>query len=263
MFYSDLDSTLIFSKRYLPEEQPYTCIDKKEINGKILEISYILDKSLVILNKLIECNLFIPVTTRNLTQYNRIQFINQNNIEWAIISAGEMILHNGVEFKPYTQLVERKIGNNIEKAEQFLNNEYICKKMSKYTFLLNANDNKDFDLDKLNKSLEEFDFITIPTKEKPEISEMLVQPKEIDKAFAVNYLKKLLKDNNDIVSGDAPPDLHMLKEAKIAIINKGMKNILHILEGRNNVKICNSSSFEGGYQILLLAQELLKESKYD
>ena len=81
ILFSDLDRTIIHSSKFL----------KESINPEIVEfnkdkkpISYMEKEALLLLNELSNNLLFIPVTTRSLEQYKRIEFKNYTFIFYYI-----------------------------------------------------------------------------------------------------------------------------------------------------------------------------------
>ena len=108
IYATDLDRTLIFSKRFLDEynnnETEYSLVETFE--GK--EISYISNK---VKNKLHELNnnsnVIVPVTSRSIDEYNRIKL--PITPEYTILSCGGTILKNGEPIKEYEDYLSRNI----------------------------------------------------------------------------------------------------------------------------------------------------------
>ncbi|MFZ3589686.1 HAD family hydrolase [Bacillus sp. DJP31] len=108
-FASDLDRTLIYSKTMLdlyPSNSPYEVVET--LDGK--EISYISLKTKVALNKLNNEMYFIPVTTRTISQYKRIQLF-QNEIipEYAVTSNGAHILKDGLVVQEWSSFIQEEL----------------------------------------------------------------------------------------------------------------------------------------------------------
>ena len=85
-FISDLDKTLIYTK--YPNE---ICVEYKD--GK--PISYMTEKGLSLMKKILTKSIFIPCTMRNLEQTMRINFIKEYNPKFIICQNGANIYING------------------------------------------------------------------------------------------------------------------------------------------------------------------------
>jgi hydroxymethylpyrimidine pyrophosphatase-like HAD family hydrolase len=110
-FASDLDRTLIFSGRIL---EAYGSDGNEELiellDGK--PISYISSKTKSILKQINEDMLFIPVTTRTIEQYKRIQLFQDEIVpEYAITNNGGTILKRGIVLKEWSFHVKELLEN--------------------------------------------------------------------------------------------------------------------------------------------------------
>ena len=99
--FSDLDRSIIYSKRFLGK-------DKSELEIEIYKnenISYISKKTVKLIKQLQKNIEFIPTTTRNIEQFKRIEFSKYDiDFKYAITSNGGNILVNGQidsEYKDY------------------------------------------------------------------------------------------------------------------------------------------------------------------
>lgn len=91
IFATDLDNTMIFSHRTITgKEDMFDCVEHYQ--GR--EITYMTPSAIQKLKFLMNSILVIPVTTRSLTQFNRVHLFQ--NTKYAIIDNGGMILHNGI-----------------------------------------------------------------------------------------------------------------------------------------------------------------------
>jgi hydroxymethylpyrimidine pyrophosphatase-like HAD family hydrolase len=106
-FASDLDRTLIFSRRML---DTYGTEGDEELI-ELLEgkpVSYISPKTKSILKQINEDMLFIPVTTRTIEQYKRIQLFQDEIVpEYTITSNGGTILRRGAVLEEWTIYTQR------------------------------------------------------------------------------------------------------------------------------------------------------------
>lgn len=260
MFYSDLDSTLIFSRRYLPAEIPISCSDYKD--G--IPICYIANNTNEILQDLLKRNQFVPVTSRNLRQYLRISCFSPEEVEWAVISSGETVLHYGKEYLPYSKLIHVPF-DVLTVIEERLNKfNFVFRKMSKYTYLVEEKQNEHIleRVEELNSIVNDLEFQALKTKLDSQNPQILISPISFSKGYAVDFIKKQCEDKQVIVSGDSAPDLSMLEIADFGIVNEGMYDIFEIVKNKSNIIIIPNKNFEGSYEIVKKAKEFLeKENK--
>jgi len=123
---SDLDRTIIFSKKFLNEEiykehQP-VCIEyyKNE------PISFVTQKTYNYLTKVLENKdkdkIFVPTTTRSLEQFRRIRILNK--FPYAIVANGGIILKDNKPLKEWNLIVEQiKEKLDYDLAEKILNSK--------------------------------------------------------------------------------------------------------------------------------------------
>lgn len=94
LFASDLDRTLIYSKKFLPKDEEQIILPVETKKDEI--ISYMTKTAIQLLKKLKENVLFVPVTTRTIEQYKRIFFITDEiQPKYAIVSNGGNLLIDG------------------------------------------------------------------------------------------------------------------------------------------------------------------------
>ncbi|MDQ0272016.1 HAD family hydrolase [Cytobacillus purgationiresistens] len=119
LFASDLDRTLIYSKRALAEFQEEGRLDILPVefqNGE--EMAYITKSSLETLHNIAKEVLFVPVTTRTPEQYNRIDL--QLPITYAITSNGANICYKGKILNEWHQLVLRRLSDECLDIEALM-----------------------------------------------------------------------------------------------------------------------------------------------
>jgi len=112
LFTSDLDRTLIYSSRMIeayPVLGRIRIVEKKE--GKT--ISYMSEEAIQLLQSFHQEHLFVPVTTRALHQYKRIQFFQEElQPKYAITSNGGTILINGKVDEDWRKLLHDRISHS-------------------------------------------------------------------------------------------------------------------------------------------------------
>ena len=108
MFTSDLDRTLIYSKRMMHQFPPATPeIIAERVDGEVM--SMMTEATTKLLNQVNEKTLFVPVTTRSLHQYERIHLIRDLHPTFAITSNGGTIVEKGRPSKQWANLLRQRI----------------------------------------------------------------------------------------------------------------------------------------------------------
>lgn len=122
MFASDLDRTLIYSKRALSEMS--TPLNKEMVpvekrNGE--NISYMKETALNLLKELASEVLFVPVTTRTYEQYKRIFiFAEEIPVTYSVTSNGANIHYKGELLSEWTETVQRKLAEECSQKEDLM-----------------------------------------------------------------------------------------------------------------------------------------------
>lgn len=218
LYASDLDRTLIFSNKFIkenPTDAPYTPVEYKgdivisnmadEVHSKLIEIK---DNKNVI---------FVPVTTRSIDEYRRINlgFIP----EYAIMSNGGTILHNGVVMEEWDKYIKSKVDymeainiiNDIEEEMQSVN--YKVKMIDNCYLFFKTEHPELFDTEALYLmgKYPNWEFTR-------QVGKCYAIPKHFSKQIALRWLYNKLDKPYIIASGDSELDLPMLTLANRAII---------------------------------------------
>lgn len=101
IFATDLDNTMIFSHRKVAglEDKLY-CVEY--YNGK--PITYMTHSAIEMLTSLMSKIFVIPVTTRSIEQFERIELFSAT--EYAIVDNGGTILHNGLVYPEWNNYIQ-------------------------------------------------------------------------------------------------------------------------------------------------------------
>lgn len=221
IFATDLDNTLIYSKKKIVKER--CCVEWKE--GR--ELSYMTKESYKRLQEINENQdiHIIPVTTRSLEQYRRIRLLKKEP-KLAIVANGGILLVDGKIDENWRQETLKMISDSKEELE-------------KAWSYLEKDENRNFEL----KNIDDMFYFTKskkPTDTIAELEKMLnlslvsvienynkiyVMPRILDKGLAVkrlrNYLKEYYFKKNQmftmIAAGDSGFDIPMLQEADYAV----------------------------------------------
>lgn len=251
-FITDLDRTIIHSKN-----KGYKCVETMEDR----EITYMTNKAHNDLHKLLSLNnfKFIPCTMRNISQTLRVDFIKEYNPEIIICSNGAQIYINGQLDKVWDERMKGicsidELKQNIhylnKVSEQFnkeikvleirnIENFYITIKCS-----TNEDANRFYEkvYNKFNNNL---NIIKIGVK-------IFVISKNIDKAFAVDYIVERFGIKKLITSGDSEVDREFTKRG-ISILPK------HSVFRHENSIITNKSKINSTEDILQIINNIIEK----
>jgi len=213
MYASDLDNTLIFSK-----DSANTSICDTYKNGAHSYISNRVKEELIKLDTDTRVQ-FIPVTSRSLEEYNRV---NLGIVpDYAIVANGGMILYQGSPILEWEEYVKRfnvqmdmiDIMHTVEdyfddiSSLRVVDNKYVFFKVQNiYEF--------DKNVDYLEQLFNKWTFTRIKNK-------VYCIPNHFSKQIALRWLWHKLNKPYIIASGDSILDLPMLTLANEAIIPSG------------------------------------------
>ena len=217
LYATDMDRTLIFSKKFLEEYPASVDYEIAETKDDRV-ISYI---ALPVKGKLTELNNHtdvevVPVTTRSKAEFERIN-IGLNN-KYAIISNGGIILKDGEPMKEWEEYLRDKI-NRLEMMDAFMDLgelDSVCRKVDiidgKYLFT-KTDDPETFDLEinALRIKYPELNFTR-------QVSKIYGIPKAFSKSIALEWLKDKLGAETVVASGDSELDIPMLQTADMAFV---------------------------------------------
>ena len=246
VFASDLDQTLIYSHKFLDQ----LCDESKEelevieiLEGR--EISYITKFTKRKLNELIRENKFIPVTTRTMAQYNRINF--ESKPLYAVTSNGGNILYCGEILEEWSHFINEEMTNLslsinqvINEVEKYSEEEWLKEwKVADNLFLYLIIDRERIPLQVINKFSKwlysnGWNFSIQGRK-------VYMIPNCIDKWRALDYIGQREKIKSFVTAGDSKLDLSLVNKAKYSIVPKHGKELL---DNAQNEKI-NVTKLDG------------------
>ena len=220
LYASDLDRTLIFSGRFLnehPTKASYSPCEYKDIRV----ISFMADdvkEKLKVINSNENC-IFVPVTTRSLSEYQRINLGVKP--KYAITSNGGIILKDGEPLQEWTSYVKSKLNTmetldivkiiedemtSVDYTPKLIDGCYIFFKTDHPTLY-------DQEVLYLMAQFNDWDFIRQRNK-------CYAVPKHFSKQIALRWLWRKLDKPYIVASGDSELDLAMLTLADWAVIPK-------------------------------------------
>lgn len=232
ILFTDLDNTLIYSKNTYIEDKISVEVYNEEYNSFMSRASYEL------LHSLNESILFVPVTTRTIVQYNRIDFGILPR--YALCANGGMLLENGIiseEWYRESLSIVKASEKERHKAFVFLENDkrrkFECRDIYGL-FIFTKCDNIESAVSDLESFLN-IDLVDILYNK----DKLYIMPKVLNKA---NMIRRFLRKQgfgkeNDMVfaAGDTEFDKGMIELADIGFAHKDLninnKNILNDYEG--------------------------------
>lgn len=226
IYFSDLDRTIICSKKLIKKEDNAICIEF--INND--EISYISNEIIEKINLLNSSKIFIPTTTRSIEQFKRIDFSKFGiNFKYAITSNGACILKNGVKLKSWEKEINllKKKSTDIYKLIEDYNNLF-SNEIEKYITKFRIVEDNFFYI-VLDKSVSNIDFLDSFIHYLDEngwvyfknCSKVYFLPKGMTKENAIKFLIKTEFNSSSFSAlGDSNMDVGMLSIANKAFVPK-------------------------------------------
>ena len=210
LFACDLDNTLIHSYKYKTDDD--ICIEI--YNGK--EQSFISSRAVELLKEVVKKILFIPVTTRSIEQYQRIQWIKGTNPEYAVTSNGANLIHNDdidknwrQDINYYIQPYEDELQKQQEKLSQ--NPDFnICRIVDDSFLFLKCVD--EVDVESISNELQVQTNLNVQHFGR----KIYMFPPKLNKGEALIRLKNLFNPDKVFCAGDSTIDIPMLNLADIA-----------------------------------------------
>ena len=220
---TDLDRTFIFSKQTVNcSEHELICIEK--LNGQ--DLSYISKNVQMLMARLDDTRLIIPVTTRSLSQYERIEVFQSAYIpKFAIAANGGIVLNNGKRDTQWDEIIT----SNLQESMSF---EQMAKHFTQdwqhpmfrsiasadqlfYVLMLIEEKIDKHWLEVLSHRIQKVGWKSYINGRK-----FYVLPKKLTKQSAVQYVLQQLEYSVHFAAGDSIMDLGMLQLAEKAFTPK-------------------------------------------
>ena len=218
VYASDLDQTLIFSRSYLSE---HPCSDE------LVCVEHYMGKELSYMSKSVQSALvelmkdhkvkFIPVTTRDVMRYRRLNLGSRISPQYAIVANGGVILHNNRPVPEWSRIVREQI--NCDEMSSIIH--YCCARFVTRTtsvsivdsvlILFKVEDTSEFDERIFDLQCQNWRFIRQGHK-------CYAIPKHVTKGAALKWLADQIGADFIVATGDGPLDLSMLRIANMAIV---------------------------------------------
>ncbi|WP_341346450.1 HAD family hydrolase [Paenibacillus sp. FSL H3-0469] len=223
IYASDLDRTLIYSLSAIgvPEDTP-GLVPAEVVDGRT--VSYISQQALATLIELAAKIVFMPVTTRTIAQYRRINLFQETVIpDYAITSNGGNILVNGVVDQEWRTAVGRAVERGSAAAEEaegivraVVREEWIlsrryCDELF-YTFVVHRDLLPLEEIARMAQRLGELGW-----KVSLQGRKLYIVPEAVNKSDAILHVRRTVHSEPMVASGDSLLDKSLLAAADYAI----------------------------------------------
>ncbi|GHV27676.1 hypothetical protein FACS1894167_03100 [Synergistales bacterium] len=217
LFASDLDNTLIHS--YKAAKPGDICVETKD--GK--ELSFMPPEAFMLLKEVAGKSEFVPVTTRSLEQYRRIDLGIMPR--YAIVAHGALLLKHGAEDGDWRAETLNNLNIQLPAIEQ---NEYLYDVRYVDNFFIFAkSDAPERAAERLGRFVDKTDFEVRAVHNK-----VYILPRDLNKGAALQRLKKRIGADYVICAGDSELDLPMLALADMAISPESVELNNHLWLGK-------------------------------
>lgn len=255
LFFTDLDRTIIFSKRFVDDDTEK--LIPVERNGERI-ISYMTPEAHNLLRIIHKHSAFIPVTARKLDEILRIGFVKDMLPEWMICESGRVIYHKGERLAEWDDIIESNtvsLGESVALAQklfrQILEEKHDCRVWNINDEMIMAKtdglpEEAFNDLREREEQFRKYGCILFLQQRKAYLI-----PSFISKANAVKYLTQKLNLRTTVSAGDADMDAGMFE-----VTTHSVAPAHHTIQSRLNT-VTMSTGLEAGESILEYALEKL------
>jgi hydroxymethylpyrimidine pyrophosphatase-like HAD family hydrolase len=261
IFASDLDRTLVYSKRAIEELGEFDRTALKPIEKKDNDwVAFMTEQSFLALKELSLTSLFVPVTTRTTEQFNRFLIFKKDiPLKYAITSNGANIIYKGEIMKDWSEHIFNR-----------MNEESVPQKE-----LLAKLKREGFQIDGQIKQAENLFFYYIlnslpPALDRKAINDLAVSygwrisvqgrklyfiPRAISKGDALEYISKL--EGKEVIAGagDSVLDWDFLKNCKYRYVPAHGE--LARVSGTNDFSLTKNYGVGAGEEIIHQFLQLL------
>ena len=243
LFCTDLDNTLIYSYKH--------DIGLDKINVEIYEgreVSFMTRKSYELLKAVNEKYQIIPVTTRTIQQYERID-LGLGQIEYALTCNGGILLKNGISDEKWYEESLQIVSESQEQIDMALS---LLDTEKQRTFELRYIENLfvytkcDSPEDVVNRLKSQLDCTRVDVFNNG--VKVYVVPKSLNKGSGISRLRKLLNPEYVVAAGDSEFDVSLVSMADMGFVPYGF-----------NQKFGTASDIKETSENVIFSDELLEQ----
>lgn len=217
LFCSDLDNTLIYSHRHHIGRDK-VCVEMYQ--GR--EVSFMRREWVESLGKIRRNFLFVPVTTRSMEQYGRLD-LGTGIPRYALVCNGGVLLRDGVKdpvwYEESLKLAEDSADGlrlSLQLLEQDVHRKFEVRFIEDL-FVFTKSSRPEESVGRLRKLLDGSKTHVFQNGEK-----VYVLPKKLDKGTGLVRLKRILKPERVFAAGDSEFDKSMLLNADMGMCPEGL-----------------------------------------
>ncbi|WML45013.1 hypothetical protein [Neobacillus sp. PS3-40] len=266
IFASDLDRTLIYSKRALVEFGLSKTTERIPVECKDGQwISFMTASSYSILKEICSRFLFVPVTTRTTEQFKRIFIFKKDiPITYAITSNGGHILYKGEELEEWSEILSARLQwetSTIKELQFFLQKERfhldgVVKQAESlfFYFILESSPSR-FELNRISNAVSSFGWrISLQGRK------LYFIPKAINKGDALEFICRKEGRVAMAGAGDSNLDWDFLKHCRNRIVP--IHGELASKESLDTYSVTSNRGILAGEEILQKSLSLLTVQTY-
>lgn len=257
LFASDLDQTLIYSRRSMGlgvSEAELREVERFEGNPQ----SFMTQKSQQALWELSESAFFLPVTTRTQAQYERVTGIFKDGEvpRFAVISNGAVILENGQPIKEWSDGLRQQcitdktvIEELLPKIAQHFSEDWVLRvRQAEDWFVYLIVDRERFPDEKLGEYTQIFREIGWDMSLQGR--KLYFMPVSITKAGAMEYVKKRINAKFVAAAGDSLLDHCLLESADFGLFAAHGEAVKNSIPMSAHIEVTKQSGIRAGEEIV-------------
>ncbi|MBB5179717.1 hydroxymethylpyrimidine pyrophosphatase-like HAD family hydrolase [Planomicrobium koreense] len=257
LFASDLDQTLIYSRRSMGldvSEAELREVERFEGNPQ----SFMTEKSQQALWELSESAFFLPVTTRTQAQYERVTgiFKDGDAPRFAVVSNGAVILENGQPIKEWSEKLRQQCTSDktvieelMPKIEQHFSEDWVLRvRQADNWFVYLIVDRERFPEEKLGEFTKIFREIGWDMSLQGR--KLYFMPVSITKAGAMEYVKERVNASFVAAAGDSLLDHCLLESADLGLFAAHGEAVKSSIAISSHIEVTRQSGIRAGEEIL-------------
>jgi len=217
LFACDLDNTLLYSLKHLPEDIKKVCVEYYQEKPQ----GFFSERTVELLREVCRKVSFIPVTTRSMEQYRRILWPEGCEPEIALMANGAILLEHGRPDEAWQQASRETVrlcAAELGRLYALLSRQDIyrhCRLVDQMYLFVSCEDEETASVEAARcRELTELDVQVSGRK-------IYFFPPGIDKGTALDRLRKRFPVREVLCAGDSRIDLPMLRRADTAFVPSG------------------------------------------